>query len=97
MSGEEFPIGQARAIVNNIVGQYRKLAMLRMFGALEEDPLVEGVYEYSLVPEDMSSYGLDDDKIEFPVFAEKPAAAKNKKKFPRLSAAPEASLQSLVK
>ena len=39
MSGEEFPIGPARAIVNNIVGQYRKLAMLRMFGALE-DPLV---------------------------------------------------------
>ena len=97
MSGEEFPIGQARAIVNNIVGQYRKLARLRMFGALEEDPLVEGAYEYSLVPEDMSSYGLDDDKIEFPAFAEKLAAAKNKKKFPRLSAPPEASLQSLVK
>lgn len=96
MTGEEFPIGQARNLVNNIVAQYRKLAKVRMFGAIDEDMMNPGMYEYSLVPEDMSNYGLDDDVIEFPEFAEKLAAAKNKKKYPRLSA-PEPSLQNLVK
>ena len=95
--GDDVPIGDMRSMVTNIVSQYRKLAKIRMFGAIEDDPMNPGKYEYSLVPEDMSDYGLDGAQIEFPAFAEMLAIAKNKKKYPRLTAPAEPTLQGIMK
>ena len=95
--GDDVPIGDMRSMTTNIVNQYRKLAKVRLFGSIEDDPMNPGQYEYSLVPEDMSDYGLGDAQIEFPAFAEMLAIAKNKKKYPRLTAPAEPTLQGIMK
>ena len=95
--GDDVPIGDMRSMTTNIVNQYRKLAKVRLFGSIQDDPMNPGQYEYSLVPEDMSDYGLGDARIEFPAFAEMLATAKNKKKYPRLTAPPEPTLQGIMK
>ena len=94
--GSDVPIGDMRSMVANIVGQYRKIAKARMFGAIQEDPMNPGRYEYSLTPEDLSDYGLDDMRIEFPAFAEMLAIAKNKKRYPRLAAPAKPTLQGIL-
>ena len=85
-SGTELAIGDMRSMVNNIVGQYRKIAQIRMFGARSENEADPRLFEYAMVPEDLSEYGLFGEEIEFPEFAEKLAAKKNKRRFPKLTA-----------
>lgn len=84
MTGDELPIGDMRALIKKIQNTYRNLAKARLFGELTEDPIT-GEAQYSQIPVDMFDYGLSDQVVEFPEFAEKLADVKNKKRFPKLT------------
>jgi hypothetical protein len=85
-TGEELAVGDMRNLIKSIQNNYRKLAKLRLFGEVVENPEdPRKVDQYLQMPVDLSDNGLDDAQVEFPEFAAKLAEIKNKKRFPVLT------------
>lgn len=93
----DYSIKQTRDLATSIINGYKDIAKLRMFGAIQEDPLDDSRVEYSLVGDDLSDYGFLDTTVEFPNFAEKLATATNRKLHPRLVAPSKPTLQDVLK
>ena len=85
-TGEELAVGDMRNLIKKIQNDYRKLAKLRLFGEMVENPEdPRKIDQYLQMPVDLSDNGLDDMQVEFPEFAAKLAEIKNKKRFPVLT------------